>query len=290
MALMVISSVGISFGGLLLRSMEGADAWQINFYRSLAIAGAVLIILVFQYRRNTVQQIVRIGVPGLWASALLATAGVAFLQAITNTTVANTLFTLSSIPFITAALAWVFLRESLTRATLVTMIFAAIGVAIMMVEGFGIGSMYGNGMAFVTALGFASFAVIVRRNRQVDMLPTLMLSGVLTALVALSVQWRDLGISFHDLALCIVWGGVMSGIGNSLFIIASRHLVAAELTLFMLLEFALGPLWVWLVINEVPTAWTLAGGVLVITAVTVRALMEMRRTAPKLRRGRPSPM
>jgi drug/metabolite transporter (DMT)-like permease len=246
MAIMIASSIGISFGGLVLRSMDDADAWQINFYRSLALVLAIMSILMIQYRGKAAIHVRRVGKPGLLGGALLAMANIAFLQSITNTTVANTLFTLSAIPFITATLAWLFLRERPH--------------------------------------------VIVRRNRQVNMLPTLVLSGILIIALSLAVRWGDLAISSKDILLCFLWGGVLSGVGNALFIVASRHLVAAELTLFMLLEFALGPIWVWLFINEVPTRWTLIGGLLVITSVTLRALLEMRRSAPMLKRGRPSPM
>jgi drug/metabolite transporter (DMT)-like permease len=75
-----------------------------------------------------------------------------------------------------------------------------------------------------------------------------------------------------------------------MFIFASRHLVAAELTLFMLLEFALGPIWVWVFINEVPTDLTVLGGLVVILSVAIRALFELRRSTPRLKRGRPSPI
>lgn len=290
MALMVISSVGISFGGLILRNIEDADVWQINFYRSAALVGTVLLIMLFRYRGETVKRVHQIGWPGLVAGAMLAGAGVAFLQAITNTTVANTLFTLSAIPFLSAALAWLFLRESIQRSTLLTMIAAAAGVAVMMAEGVGSGSLYGNAMALVTALLFSSYAIIVRRNRAIDMLPALMVSGVLIVLVAGIFRWDDLGISLHDLLLCLLLGGGLSGVANALFIAASRHLVAAELTLFMLLEFALGPIWVWIFINEVPTEWTIFGGAIVILAVILRALYQLRTDVSKLRRGRNSPV
>ncbi len=110
MAIMIASSIGISFGGLVLRSMDDADAWQINFYRSLALVLAIMSILMIQYRGKAAIHVRGVGKPGLLGGALLAMANVAFLQSITNTTVANTLFTLSAIPFITAALAWLFLR------------------------------------------------------------------------------------------------------------------------------------------------------------------------------------
>lgn len=290
MALMVVSSVGISFGGLVLRNIEDADVWQINFHRSAALVAVILLIMLFRYRGETAQKVVQIGRAGLCAGALLAGAGVAFLQAITNTTVANTLFTLSAIPFLSAALAWLFLRERIQRSTLLTMIAAAIGVGVMMAEGVGSGSFYGNAMALVTALLFSSYAIIVRQNRAIDMLPALMVSGVLIILVAGALRWDDMAISTHDLLLCILLGAGLSGIANALFIAASRHLVAAELTLFMLLEFALGPVWVWIFINEVPTEWTILGGAVVILAVILRALFQLRSDVARLRRGRNSPV
>jgi len=292
MTLMVVSSIVISFGGLVLRNIEHADPWQINVYRALAIFGVVSLILFFQHGRGTLAQVRKIGRPGVLGGLLLALAGITFLQALTHTTVANTLFTMGAIPFITAALARIFLRESLRRATLVTMLIAAVGIAVMVGGGIGLGSGYGNAMALVTACGFAGFAVIVRRNRRVDMLPTILVSSSAICLVSVAVRFDDLGITLEDLLLCLLWGGGLSGLANWMFIVASRHLVAAEVTLFMLLEFSLGPLWVWLFAGEVPSEWTLFGGLLVIAAVALRAGLELRdsgRRRRALRRGRPSP-
>ena len=288
-ALMVASSVAISFGGLIVRNIDDADTWQINFYRAGALIVAVGILLALQYRGETVARIRGIGRPGLVAGLFMTAAGIAFLQAITHTTVANTLFTLGAIPFITAGLARIFLQERLEPVTVATMIAAALGLAVMMAEGFGFGSAYGNAMAPFTAVCFSSFAVIVRRHRSVDMLPTLLVSGALIALISLAVRFDDLGISLKDMLLCFLWGGVLSGFANGTFIIASRHLVAAELTLFMLLEFALGPLWVWIFLAEEPTRWALIGGTVVIASVAVRALFDLRGPGQPLKRGRPSP-
>ncbi len=285
MGLMVVSSVVISFGGLVLRNIEDADAWKINLYRAVALITAISLILLFQYRRHTLSHVRNIGRAGLVGGALLAVAGIAFLQAFINTTIANALFTMSAIPFITAGLAYLFLKERLQRATLITMVAAAAGIFIMMAQGFGIGSAYGNVMALVTAVCFSSFAVIVRRNRQIDMLPTLLVSGVIIALVSLALRVNDLGISLHDLLLCFLWGGVLSGVANWTFIVASRHLVAAEVTFFMLLEFALGPVWVWLFVAEVPSQATLLGGILVIASVAVHAFIELRRSRRPVRPG-----
>ncbi|NNF76772.1 MAG: DMT family transporter [Rhizobiales bacterium] len=290
MALMIASSVIISFGGLISRSMEDADPTQINFYRSLALCLTFGLVFAFNHKGNSVRDFRKVGWSGVLASLCLTVAGIAFMQALANTTVANTMFTLASIPFITAGLAWVFLRENLSRLTIVTMVAAAIGVSLMVVDGMGLGSIYGNLMALITALGFSGFAVIVRRNRHIDMLPALIVSAVFIVLISLALRYDDLAISWWDIALCVIWGSALSGIGNYLFIIASRHLVAGELTLFMLLEFAISPVWVWIVVRETPTQWALAGGILVILSVATRALLEMNGKTSLLKRGRPSPI
>ena len=248
-----------------------------NFYRALSLMVAITLILAIQYRRMAITHVIRIGWPGIAGGVMLTVAAICFLQSMTNTTVANTLFILGAIPFFTAALAWVFLKERPAQATLWAMVIAFCGIAVMLGEGFGSGSAYGNMMAMGTAICFSVYTVLVRRNRQVGMLPALLVSTVLITLVAGVTRYGSLTISTDDLVLCMVWGGVLSGFTSVCFIVASRHLAAAELTLFMLLEFALGPIWVWLFMNEIPSRWTLLGGSLVVVAVITRALVELRQ-------------
>lgn len=277
--LMISSSVVISFTGLIVRHLD-AEPMVMNFYRALALMVAITTILGVRYRRMALTHVIRIGWPGVVGGMMLTVAAISFLQSMTHTTVANTLFILGAIPFFTAALAWLVLREQPSRATLGAMAIAFAGITIMLGEGFGSGSAYGNLMAMVTALCFSVYTVLVRRNRHVNMLPALLVSSVLIILVAGINSYDSLVISRSDLLLCLLWGGVLSGFTSVCFIVASRYLAAAELTLFMLLEFALGPIWVWLFINEVPSLWTLLGGGLVILAVIARTLAELRQQTP----------
>ncbi|XXK27746.1 DMT family transporter [Arenicellales bacterium nBUS_45] len=273
--LMIASSVVISFSGLVVRLLD-AGPLVMNFYRALFLMGAILVLLFLRYRGAAIVRVIGVGWPGLMAGAMLAGAGITFLQSMTHTTVANTLFVLGGIPFVTSGLAWIFLKEKPGRPTLVTMIIAFFGIVIMIGEGFTIGSVYGNLMALMTTLFFSIYAVIVRFNRQVDMLPAILISTVLIMAMTGLTQRGVLPISKDDLWLCLLWGGVMSGFTSASFIVASRHIIAAELTIFMLLEFALGPVWVWLFVNEIPSKWTLAGGALVIVAVLGRSILKLR--------------
>ncbi len=272
---MVVSSTVMSFGGLIMRSLETTDPLQISFHRSLSLLGAVIVFLLIRYRRESIQVTRNIGWPGVVGGGLLGCAGLAHLQAMANTTIANSTFILGSIPFFTALFAWVLLKEKLQRRTLVAMLIAALGLGVMVKEGMQIGAGYGIIMAILTAVCFSVFAVIVRSRRRVQMLPSLIVSSLVIMAFSAIATKGDIKVSYHDALLCIMWGAVLSGIANFLFLFASRHLAAAEVTLFMLLEFALAPIWVWWVVNEIPSLWTVVGGALIMGAVVIRSVIEL---------------
>jgi drug/metabolite transporter (DMT)-like permease len=275
MLLMALGSTAISFGGLVQRNLEVATTWQINIYRSLGLIVAIATFLAIQNRGRFFGTLLSVGRYGILAGVLLAGAGISFIQAFAHTTIANALFIFGSIPFFAALLARLFLGERLRRSTLVTMLFAGGGLALMVFNGINIGSGFGNLMALATALCFAGYAVVVRYRRRVEMLPTLLIGSTLIIAISLPASGGDLALPLHDILLCLFWGGCLSGFVNWTFIIASRHLAAAEVTLLMLIEFALGPVWVWWFIGETPNGWTLIGGSVIITSVAVRAILEL---------------
>ncbi|RKF17179.1 DMT family transporter [Roseovarius spongiae] len=283
MGMMVFSSVTISFGGLILRFMQEADAWQIAFWRSWGVIGVIGAFLFWRYGADALGRVRAVGRPGLLAGLMMSGSTIGFLQSITHTTVANTLFMLSAIPFVTAILARVFLGERLRRDTALTMVAAIVGVGVMVAGGIGGGALYGNLMGLFTAVCFSGYAIMVRRHRGIEMLPTLLIAAGIVIVTSGAMRWGDLAIPAGDLGRSLFIGGVLSALANVLFIAAARQLVAAEVTLFMLLEFALGPVWVWLVVAEAPSNPTIVGGVIVIGAVTARALSEISQN----RRRRP---
>ena len=197
------------------------------------------------------------------------------MHALDNTTVANVLFILSAIPFVTAIIAYLFIKEKIKLPTILMMAFAAIGIIIMVSEGINSGNAFGNTMAIITLLCFSCFPVILRNNRHIDMLPTLLVPALIIGITGLLIKGNQIQISNNDLILSFIWGGLLNGFAHSVFIIATRHLLAAEITLFMLLEFSLGPLWVWYFIGETPAVNTLLGGSIVMTAIAFLTFYEL---------------
>ena len=184
---------------------------------------------------------------------------------------------MGSIPFMTALIAWLFLRENIGKSTFLTMLAATVGISLMFIKGLDSGSFYGNVIAFLGAIGFSGYAVIIRQNRGSEMTPILILANLIIMSLAPILRWDDLLLSLDDLILCFILGGLLSATVNTLFVTASKHLFAGELTLFMLLEFSLAPIWVWIFLNELPSSWTINGGSVLIIAVMLRSTLELRK-------------
>ena len=188
MFLMIVCCITISIGPLLFRNMESADIWQINIYRSVSWISALLIILLFKYRLAILSKILAIGRWGVIAGTFLASAQIFYMHALDNTTVANVLFILSAIPFVTAIIAYLFIKEKIKLPTIFMMAFAAIGIIIMVSEGINSGNAFGNSMAIITLLCFSCFPVILRNNRHIDMLPTLLVPALIIGITGLLYQ------------------------------------------------------------------------------------------------------
>jgi len=278
--LVTVSSIGFSFGGLLVRSMHNSSVWQINLYRSFFMVCVLLGILVAQDGLRIGTAFRRIGPLGWLAGLMIGFGPIFYMLGMANTTVANTLFIIATVPFITSVLAWSILGEKVRPGTWLAMSVALLGISMMVGEGIALGAVFGNVMALCCALVFSVFAVITRRERAIDMLPALIIGGLVTGAISLVMSWPVLYPGTFDVLLCFVWGGVIAGLlGNWLFIKAIRHLAAAEITLLMMTEFVLGPLWVLLFVGEVPSRFTVGGGILVLGAVGARALWDLRRAA-----------
>ena len=271
------SSAANSVNGLLLRSVEAANEWQLVFYRSASLALSLAIVFLLIHRTNAWTELKRLSGVSIAGAVALSVTNTGFIWSVQHTTVANTMFVLGAIPFFTAILAWLFLGERVAGKLWGTIGLAMAGVLIMVGDGIGTGNAFGNAIAVLTAFGFATYVVILRRGRTTDMLPIVVLSGMLSAGVAAAMVQLDLSVPVRDAGLMIVWGAGLSALVHFLFTFGSRHVQGAELSLMALLEFALAPIWVLLVFDERRTALTLVGGTLVMAAVLAQAGPAFRK-------------
>jgi drug/metabolite transporter, DME family len=282
--LVLLAGCALSSGGLIIRLMEAAGGWQILFWRSAAMVPALLLVIAIRRRGRLPEAFTAAGWNGLVGGLCAAFGFTGFVFAVLHTSVANVLFILSAAPFLTALLAWLVLGEAVRRRTWWGMGLALCGVAVMVGDGLTGRGLTGDLIALLATAGFAGFSVALRRGRDVDMLPTVVLAGLFSILLAAVASGGELWLSPRDLVLCLILGLVQLTLGLTLFTLGSRHVPAAELTLLSMTEVVLGPIWVWLAVGEVPSPLTLAGGALVLGAVAYQALGGVRRKRPPIAR------
>ena len=278
--LVLLSSVALSFNGLIFRTMAEATAWQVSFYRSGALAAAMFGLFLLRHGGRWRVELRRSRRSALIAGPMLGVAGICFLQSLSLTTVANTMFTLSSVPFFAAVFAWVSLGERVATATWLAIAVAMTGIGLMVFDGFESGVLLGNLLALVTAVLFACFVVALRHGRHVDMLPAVAF-GALVSTVIGGVMAETLDTLLRDILICIAWGALLSCFAHAIYTYASRHVLAAELTLLSLVEMIISPLWVWLIMDETPSTYTLMGGAVVAVAIGGWALSAKSQSSSK---------
>lgn len=275
--LVVLASSAVnSVNGLLLRSIEEAHPWQIIAIRSGALAAALSAVFLLQQRHEVFSALRRLSWWALLGAIMLGVTNTAVVWSMSHTTIANTMFILSAAPFFTALLGWIFLRERVSAGLWAAMLVALAGIGVMLADGLGGGTLFGDALAVLAAFSFACVVVVLRHGRNQNMLPIVVLGSLLACGYASAMAGMDLSVPVWDFLLAFTWGGVISCTVHGLFVWGSRYVQGAELTLVVLLEFILAPLWVWLAFSERPSLLTLAGGVLVLSAVGSRAILALR--------------
>lgn len=285
-ALVALAAVLWSSMGLLVRAIGPADAWTIVFWRSAGMVPVLLAVVVLR-QGAVLRPFAQVGLPGVIGGLGLVAAFGGAITAFQITTVANAVFLFSASPFFAAVLGWLVLREPVRPATWAAIGLAVAGMFLMVREGLGTGATAGNVAALISALGFATFTVALRRGRLGDMLPATVLGGVFSMIAGAGVVWASggsLAAPLPVIGIAVFMGAGTLAAGLILYTLGSRVLPAAELTLLSMIEVLLAPLWVWLAFGEMATAGTFAGGAVVLVAVMLNALSGARRApaAPPL--------
>ena len=278
--LVLMSGVFWSSMGLGIRMIEQANVWQILFYRSIALACFLFCIITLRSGFRPLAAIRSAGIAGAIGGVGLVFAFSGGIYAIQTTTVANAMFLFAAAPFLAAVAGWVILREQVRHATWVAMLFAIVGIAIMVINGFAAGKLVGNLSALLSASGFAVFTIALRWGKLEDMLPAVFLAGVFAIITgALVCEFNGYGFALprNDIVISLSMGVFQVGMGLVIYTIGSRVVPAAELALLSMTEVLLGPVWVWIFIGETVSFYTLLGGAVLMLALAGNALSGLRR-------------
>ena len=272
--------------GLGIRLIDEATVWQILLYRSISLSLFLATVIYLRSRGNLFEVVKAAGLPGCIAGLALVGAYSGGIYGIQSTSVANAMLLFASAPFMAAILGWIFLREKVRKATWIAILFAILGIGIMVQDKTqGGAALLGNLAALGSAFGFAVFTVALRWGRSGDMLPAVFLSGIFAIFITSSIcllSGLSFQISVNDTSIAMGMGVFQVGAGLVLYTLGSKTLPAAELTLLSLAEVLLGPLWVYLFLNEVATLNTLLGGLVLLLAIAGNAISGARRKPPPI--------
>jgi len=210
--------------------------------------------------------------PVLVVALCMALASTCFILSLAHTSVANTLILISTGPYVAGLLGWLWLGERVAPRTWLSMGVALAGAVIMVSDSYSRGTIIGDLLALVMAVSFATATVLVRRHPETPMTPAAALATFLTALIALPFA-QPFAIGSRDLLLLTLFGVGNYGIGFLLFMAGARRIPAAQSALVGMLETVLGPLWVWLLLDERPGVATLTGGALILAALLGNSLV-----------------
>ncbi|RPF73745.1 MAG: DMT family transporter [Rickettsiales bacterium TMED289] len=273
--LVFLGSISLSFGGLIVKSFQGANLWQILFWRSLFFILAVTIFLMITYKKNFFHSFKNSGLQGFFGGIILSTGFCGYVFAMYNTTVANTNFIIQTQTIFLAIFGYFFLKEKISKITLVSIILAISGIVLMVGSDLSGGQVKGNIAAFVMPISFAILILIIRKYPNTDMVPLQLYAGIIAMIIGYIIAGKVF-ISLYDIFLGFLAGFFQLGFGFILITIGARRTNSATVGIIMLTEAILGPLWAWIIIKEQPSVLIFTGGVIVLFAVLLQLLSLMK--------------
>jgi len=276
--LVFMGAVCLSFGGLIVKSFEGANLWQILFWRQTFFAIIVALYLVITYKKNFFKSFYNSGLPGFIGGIFLGIGFAAYVFSMYTTTVANTNFIITTETIFLAVFGYFFLKEKIDLITFIAIILGMSGVLLILGSSLSIQSseqFIGNIVAFIMPVSFAILVIIIRKYPSIDMVPAQFIAGVFAAIIGYVIAGK-LSISLHDLFLASLAGFFQIGFGFIFITIGSQTTPSAVVGVLMLTEAVFGPLWAWLFINEIPPSSVLLGGGIIIFSILFQTFFSKK--------------
>ena len=265
----------LSWGGLIIRSFETSDIWQILLVRSFFFIIALIIFLILTYKRNTIEVIKKSGFPAIIAGLFLSLSFVAYIVAMSKTTVANVVFIISTQTIFLAIFGLIFLKEKITFKGIISIILAFLGMIIMVGDSINQGTLIGNIVAFAIPINFTILVMIIRKYPKLDMVPAIFFSGMFSGFYGLILS-NSFIFSANDILMGFLLGVPQLAFGFICVTIGTKTTQAVTVGLLMLLETIFAPIWVWIFLNEIPLSSVFLGGLIIIIAIVFKSFEKSK--------------
>jgi|TARA_B100001094_G_scaffold26416_1_gene22043 drug/metabolite transporter (DMT)-like permease len=257
--------------------LSNIDTWGLVFYRGIIPFVTVLLGMLIIYKLNFFKMLFTSGYHGIIYILTFSLTNITFVVSIQNTNVANTLVMIAMAPMLSAILGAIFLKELPDKKTWIA-IFVTFGAAVyIFYDSLKLGNFFGDILGLITALGLAIGAVTIRSARNKNLVPAAVVGKLIVALFALFFI-ESFTLTKSDQIIVPLMCIMCVAIPFVLVTIAPRFIPAAEVNLFFLLETIIGPIWVWLVIQEQPSIETIQGGAVIITAIAIHSFIKLKNS------------
>ena len=268
--LLLFGGFCLSWGGFVIRSFEEASVWQILLLRSFFFMIALIAFLAVTYKKNTIQILKDAGSPAILGGLVMSFSFIAFVVSMTNTTVANVVFIISTQTMFLAIFGYFYLKEKVSLISFISILLAMSGIIVMVGDSLSSGSFFGNLVALAIPINFSILVMIIRKNNNLDMVPAIFYSGIFSVIYGLILSENFIFTS-HDILMGFLLGVPQLAFGFICITIGSRSTPSTTIGLLMLSETLCAPIWVWLFLNEIPPISTLIGGAIIILAIIVKS-------------------
>ena len=278
-ALVVAAAIAWSTAPFFTRLLP-YDSWTILFWRGVFASGMITAILLVLQGRAGLRDLIRMKKSGWLVASLSASAMIAFIPSLQLTSVSNVAIIIATGPFVTAALAWVWLREVPHVRTMIASVVALCGVGII-VGGARVGSdILGVALACFMTLAIAAMTVLLRRHKNTSMVAAAALSNILGSIVSIPFAREIADVTGADILILAMFGCLQVSLGLTLFFLGSRLLPSGQAALISTLETPLMPFWIWVGFAEIPALRVFIGGALVMGAVIADIIGDSRTQRP----------
>jgi len=257
--------------------LSNIDTWGMLFYRGAIPFFVVLTGLLIFYKKNFFKVLFSMGIHGIFYALIFSITNIAFIISIQNTNVANTLVMIAMAPMLSALLGGIFLKEMPDKKTWSAIIITSGAAVYIFYDSMQLGNFFGDLFGLITALGLAIGAVIVRSAKSKDLVPAAVIGKLMVALFAVSFV-KSFELIETDIIIVPLMCVMCVALPFVLVTIAPRFIPAAEVNLFFLLETIIGPVWVWLFINEQPTLETIQGGSIIILTIAIHSFLKIKNS------------
>jgi drug/metabolite transporter (DMT)-like permease len=268
--LLLFGGFCLSWGGFVIRSFEEASVWQILLLRSSFFMIALIIFLIITYKKNTIRILKDAGFAGLLGGFVMSLSFIAFVVAMTNTSVANVVFIISTQTMFLAIFGYFYLKEKVSLVSFISILLAMSGIIVMMGDSLSSGSFFGNVVALAIPINFSILVMIIRKNKNLDMVPAIFYSGIFSVIYGLVLS-ESFSFTNHDILMGFFLGVPQLAFGFICITIGSRSTPSTTIGLLMLSETLCAPIWVWLFINEIPPLSVFIGGSIIILAIILKS-------------------